>query len=547
MVTEWFSTNRFQAKFHGIDPPIRSVLSRCCASTPATWPTTGRTSSASPSILIATHAHGRRQAGVRLLAVRPLGGGLLETPGAWICSRPASSPSFGEGGWSSREIVLRGFPVKDEANGRIHHDAGPGVPAAVPAGPGAAPPRTRWLGQDRLPHRRRALQPQRHELARGLGLRPPLRPEISAEWTPSRRPTAWTAWRSGSPSSTTSRTWQDAYEDARSRATKCGSTRWASSRAARCPNKTVDVPLIESRTLHWLNYRYGLKGYLHWGFNAWTDDPSKPPGQHRGDGWHVYPKNDGLLNSLRWEQMRNGIQDYECLWLLEDKIRQMQGRMSPRVSPLIDPSRRGVEIASRSSGPDRLQQRAQVLYAARRQAIEETLDLDRSPRVIVQTNPLEHSPVANNATIDVHGWAEPGTRITINGTEVPVAADGLFLENVRISRERRHRRSPAARMQGGRSCGISSPRVSLLTTDSPDQRSGFMGEWQEVLAITVHRQASGDPSDAALARVSRMRRAVRHTVLQARVARGDVRAGRSRFVLSGLRRTVPGDRARDRR
>ena len=51
--------------------------------------------------------------------------------------------------------------------------------------------------------------------------------------------------------------------------------------------------------MHWLNYRYGLTGYLHGGFNAWTDDPINAPGQHRGDGWHVYPERDGLLNSLR--------------------------------------------------------------------------------------------------------------------------------------------------------------------------------------------------------------------------------------------------------
>lgn len=36
-------------------------------------------------------------------------------------------------------------------------------------------------------------------------------------------------------------------------------------------------------------------------FNRWTDDPFKDPGMHRGDGWHVYPKKDGLINSLRWE------------------------------------------------------------------------------------------------------------------------------------------------------------------------------------------------------------------------------------------------------
>ena len=93
-------------------------------------------------------------------------------------------------------------------------------------------------------------------------------------------------------------------------------------------NKTADVPLIQSRTLHWLNYRFGLTGYLHWGYNMWTDDPFEAPGQHCGDGWHVYPTKGGLLDSLRWEQMRNGLQDYEYFRLLEEKVRQMQKAMS---------------------------------------------------------------------------------------------------------------------------------------------------------------------------------------------------------------------------
>jgi hypothetical protein len=81
------------------------------------------------------------------------------------------------------------------------------------------------------------------------------------------------------------------------------------------PNKTIDMPLIESRILHWLNYKYDATGYLHWGWNMWhTGDPFNDVGRHVGDGWHVYPAKDGLLNSLRWEQMRNGIQDYEYFW-----------------------------------------------------------------------------------------------------------------------------------------------------------------------------------------------------------------------------------------
>jgi hypothetical protein len=198
----------------------------------------------------------------------------------------------------------------------------------------------------------------------------------------------------------------------------------------------VDVPLIESRLMHWLNYRYGLKGYLHWGFNSWTDDPINAPGRHRGDGWHVYPKKDGLLNSLRWEQMRNGIQDYECLWLLENKIAQIKATLSPRVAELIEPTRRGVEIASRVvPAYNDYTRDPEVLYAARRQAIEETLSLDQSPRVILQTNPLELSAVANDCAIDIHGWAEPGTSLKVNGRLTPVAPDGLFMAAAPPSQE----------------------------------------------------------------------------------------------------------------
>jgi hypothetical protein len=106
------------------------------------------------------------------------------------------------------------------------------------------------------------------------------------------------------------------------------------------------------------------------------------------------------------------------------------------VAELVEPSRRGVEIASQvvrsytdcDHDPD-------VLYAARRQAIEETLDLEKSPRLILQTNPPEHSTVANDCSVDVHGWAEPGTSIKLNGHKTPVAADGLFLEQLSPSRE----------------------------------------------------------------------------------------------------------------
>ena len=200
----------------------------------------------------------------------------------------------------------------------------------------------------------------------------------------------------------------------------------------------MDVPLIETRLMHWLNYRYNLRGYLHWGFNEWTDDPINQPGEHRGDGWHVYPKPGGLLDSLRWEQMRNGLQDYECLWLLENKTAQFRASLAARVAAFIDPRQRGVEIASRVV-VDYYEhtQDPEALYQARRQVIEETLALDQSPRVLLQTIPIEHAPVARGCAVDLHGWAEPGTVLTANGEPIPVAADGLFLAQAPPSREGR--------------------------------------------------------------------------------------------------------------
>jgi hypothetical protein len=77
------------------------------------------------------------------------------------------------------------------------------------------------------------------------------------------------------------------------------------------------------RLLPWVNYRYGLTGYLHWGGNFWTDRPFEDVQPDWGGGFHlpagddaiVYPdpEHDGVFVSLRLEVMRAGIEDYELL------------------------------------------------------------------------------------------------------------------------------------------------------------------------------------------------------------------------------------------
>lgn len=95
-------------------------------------------------------------------------------------------------------------------------------------------------------------------------------------------------------------------------------------------NRFLEQPLIKTRLIHWLNFKYGATGYLHWGFNQWfaNNDPYKEttlmntesgntlPG---GDSWIVYPDNGKLYGSIRLEAMRDGIADYTLLKMLERK------------------------------------------------------------------------------------------------------------------------------------------------------------------------------------------------------------------------------------
>ena len=93
------------------------------------------------------------------------------------------------------------------------------------------------------------------------------------------------------------------------------------------PNRLVDYPLIKTRVLPWIVFRWGFTGYLHWGYNQWRGEPLRelepPHGKGNwlppGDAWIVYPWKGKVIDSIRNEAMRDGIEDYELLTLLARK------------------------------------------------------------------------------------------------------------------------------------------------------------------------------------------------------------------------------------
>ncbi len=90
-------------------------------------------------------------------------------------------------------------------------------------------------------------------------------------------------------------------------------------------NRFIELPMIQTRILHWINYRYDATGYLHWGLNYWDGvspfetDASRDKNLPAGDNYIIYPGDMKLYSSIRFEAMRDGIYDYELLKMLDAK------------------------------------------------------------------------------------------------------------------------------------------------------------------------------------------------------------------------------------
>jgi hypothetical protein len=138
----------------------------------------------------------------------------------------------------------------------------------------------------------------------------------------------------------------------------------------------IDHPAINLRMWLWMSFKFGLKGILVWESDYWNgyslvppgllqnpwDDPmsyssgyGEPFGQvndwGNGDGRFLYPPNRdpnrdktkylcGPVNSVRWEVLREGIEDYEYLVLLRDAAK----KAGPEKKALADKAEKLLDI-----------------------------------------------------------------------------------------------------------------------------------------------------------------------------------------------------------
>jgi len=86
------------------------------------------------------------------------------------------------------------------------------------------------------------------------------------------------------------------------------------------PNNFTFSPPAESCYEGWFAAATGFDGFLRWAYNSWPEDPtidSRYAKWPSGDTYLVYP---GARSSIRFERLREGIQDYEKIRILRKEL-----------------------------------------------------------------------------------------------------------------------------------------------------------------------------------------------------------------------------------
>jgi len=192
----------------------------------------------------------------------------------------------------------------------------------------------------------------------------------------------------------------------------------------RYPNRFVDQSLLKMRVQFWTLYLFDLDGFLFWALNSpYTDDPYTDEAIGRnsplGNPVIAYPGKNGLIGSLRFSAQRDGLEDYEYMWVLEDRLRKIKKRVG-RDAHWLDPRQRSLELCRRviwdfceyTRDPN-------VMLDTRRAIAEEIEALEAEPFLYVQTSPPEGTVFPEGPrNLGIRGLVSPGAKVTINADPV---------------------------------------------------------------------------------------------------------------------------------
>ncbi len=94
-------------------------------------------------------------------------------------------------------------------------------------------------------------------------------------------------------------------------------------------NFFIDFAAMEHRVFFWQTWALGMQGVHYWnanysepGVNPWVNQLDITP--TNGDGFLLYPGPKGPVSSIRWEVIRDGIEDYDYLVLFRERMKQLE-------------------------------------------------------------------------------------------------------------------------------------------------------------------------------------------------------------------------------
>lgn len=186
------------------------------------------------------------------------------------------------------------------------------------------------------------------------------------------------------------------------------------------PNRLLDYPLYKTRILHWANFIYDAHGYLHWGYNWWR---AFEVGYAPGDGWIVYPTKDNMIPSIRYEAMREGLEDFEYFLMHANKTQEIAKELG---APLKG-DERAKEIAKRvMPALTRYTDDPLELLQARERLLREIVELDKGPKALVITEVTEDKVLRYDTETEVEIYAEKEAKVYLNGVLLNEISDGYF-------------------------------------------------------------------------------------------------------------------------
>jgi len=147
------------------------------------------------------------------------------------------------------------------------------------------------------------------------------------------------------------------------------------------PNLAIDFDSIDYRIIPWLCRKYDIKGFLYWCVNWWPYvDPFKSAAntkwEQNGNGLLFYPGENGPIDSLRAEIFRDGMEDYEYLHLLEEKIKQLEANKSdPNYKAVLDKAKGLLNIDNSLVSSAFIYTKNPELIYKRRDDIAETIEV----------------------------------------------------------------------------------------------------------------------------------------------------------------------------